>query len=91
MKIHTFHTEFYKIVNAIQKRTNSGYHDRHHSDHLTKDMFEITDPEAFTPSAAWAVSHKSQRGMLSKQNSLKSELLKGIYKPRLTLAHSVLP
>src|ERR1700733_2001142 len=56
---------------------------------LTRDMFEITDPEAFTPSAAWAQSNKSQRGMLSKQNPLKQELLKGIYKPRLTLAHCI--
>jgi hypothetical protein len=56
---------------------------------LTQDMFEISDPEAFTPSAAWALSNKSQRGMLSKQNPTKKELLKGIYKPRLTLAHRI--
>lgn len=56
---------------------------------LTKDQFEITDPEAFTPSAAWANSHRSQRGMLSKQNPTRQELLKGIYKPRLTLAHRI--
>lgn len=56
---------------------------------LAKDMFEITDPEKFTPSAAWANSNRSQRGMLSKQNPTKRELLKGIYKPRLTLAHRI--
>jgi len=33
---------------------------------LTKDMFQISDPEAFTPSAEWATSSKSQRGMQSK-------------------------
>ncbi|MDR3550587.1 MAG: hypothetical protein P4L31_04180 [Candidatus Babeliales bacterium] len=54
---------------------------------LNKDMFQITDPEAFTPSAEWATSTRSQRGMQSKQNPLKKELLKGIYKPRLTLSH----
>lgn len=38
---------------------------------LTKDMFEITDPEAFTPSAAWANSNRSQQGLISKQNPTK--------------------
>ena len=56
---------------------------------LTQDKFEIIDPEAFTPSAAWALSNRSQRGMCSKQNPTKKELLKGIYKPRLTLAHRI--
>lgn len=56
---------------------------------LTQDTFEIVDPEAFTPSAAWVFSNRSQRGMCSKQNPTKKDLLKGIYKPRLTLAHRV--
>ncbi|MDR3550025.1 MAG: hypothetical protein P4L31_01315 [Candidatus Babeliales bacterium] len=56
---------------------------------LTKDMFHISDPEAFTPSADWAVSNKSQRGMQSRQNPTKAELNKGIYKPHLTLAHRI--
>ncbi|MFZ5954409.1 MAG: hypothetical protein ACOYT8_04925 [Candidatus Dependentiae bacterium] len=54
---------------------------------LSRDLFEITDPELFIPSAAWALSKKIERGMQSKQNPLKKELTKGIYKPRLTLAY----
>lgn len=54
---------------------------------LSKDVFEITDPELFTPSASWALSNNIARGMQSKQNPLKKELLKGIYKPRLTIAY----
>lgn len=54
---------------------------------LSRDVFEITDPELFTPSAAWALTSNIERGMQSKQNPLKKELLKGIYKPRLTIAY----
>lgn len=56
---------------------------------LTKDQFQIIDPESFTPSAEWATSNKSQRGMQSRQNPIKAELNKGIYKPRLILAHRI--
>lgn len=53
---------------------------------LRNDMFRISDPCKFEPSAQWA-NHTGQpsRGMLSKQNPTKKELLAGIYKPRLTL------
>ncbi len=55
---------------------------------LTKIQFQITDPEKFTHSADWALEDriKSIR-IVSKQNPTKKELLKGIYKPKLTLAY----
>jgi len=56
---------------------------------LTHEQFQITDPEAFTPSAEWATSNKSQRGMISRQAPTKAQLNKGIYTPRLTLAHRI--
>ncbi len=54
---------------------------------LSKNMFEITDPAAFKPSASWILSERFPRGIKSIQNPTKKELLRGIYKPRLTLSH----
>ncbi len=55
---------------------------------LTKDMYRISEPDKFKPSARWALQEttSSITGIQSKQNPLKRELLQGIYKPRLTLA-----
>lgn len=60
---------------------------------LSSDMYKITDPDKFVPSAvAKAMADTSARfspsavhGIQSKQNPTKKELLAGIYKPRLTL------
>lgn len=55
---------------------------------LRQDMFQITNPEKFTPSARWIEDFgKSIHGMKSKQNPTKKELLHGIYKPRLTFSY----
>ncbi len=61
---------------------------------LTSEMFHINEPDKFKPSARWALlAHKSKedrfhyRSIVSKQNATKKELLKGIYKPHLTLAY----
>jgi hypothetical protein len=57
---------------------------------LTKDMFQITDPDKFEPAAHWVENlSKQMRGMQSKQNPSKKELLKGIYKPRLSIANLI--
>jgi hypothetical protein len=66
-------------------------------------MYQITEPDKFKPSASWAYfakaskariltnQHKEDRlkycSIVSKQNPTKKELLKGIYKPHLTLAY----
>jgi hypothetical protein len=52
---------------------------------LPSHMFIINDPEAFTPTAFWALQGKFVRGIQSKQNPTKKELKQGIYKPRLTI------
>ena len=54
---------------------------------LTKDMYQITDPDKFKPSAKLVLNENIQNysGIQSKQNPTKKELLEGIYKPRLTL------
>lgn len=56
---------------------------------LNRHMYHISDPEAFAPSAKWALENgpKAHRLIQSKQNPTQKELRKGIYKPRLTLAH----
>lgn len=51
---------------------------------LSKNMFTITAPELFKPSAYWVLS-EFDRNITSKQNPLKKELKKESYKPRLTL------
>ncbi len=60
---------------------------------LTPDMFSITKPEQFEPSAHWALNEKQSIpvGLRSKQNPTKKELALGYYKPRLTLFRSVRP
>ena len=53
---------------------------------LDEDSFEVTNPDAFTPSAQWTQNNTYVlRGILSKQNPTKKELVAGIYKPRITL------
>ena len=54
---------------------------------LSSDMFHITKPEAFSPSASWIfLTGEISYGIKSKQNPTKRELHRGIYKPRLTLS-----
>lgn len=56
---------------------------------LSSDMYKITDPDKFVPSARWITNSRSSavHGIQSKQNPTKKELLAGIYKPRLTLSY----
>ena len=61
---------------------------------LTPDMYSISEPDKFKPSAHWALlTNKNKEARLqyssitSKQNATKRELLNGIYKPHLTLAY----
>lgn len=80
---------------------------------LTPEMYQITEPDKFKPSANWVyfaplsprlqsarkaskariLAHQNKEDRLkyhsivSKQNPTKKELLKGIYKPHLTLAY----
>lgn len=58
---------------------------------LSKDMFTISEPDKFVPSARWALNENGRffLGIQSKQNPTKKELLQGIYKPRLTLSHRI--
>lgn len=60
---------------------------------LTQDLFEITNPDLFTPSARWILNDKNYelRGISSKQNPTKKELAQGIYKPRLSLLQHPTP
>jgi len=60
---------------------------------LVEGSFEVIDPDAFTPSARWALPTNTYalRGILSKQNPTKKELASGVYKPRLTLFSSFAP
>ena len=50
---------------------------------LTKDQFQIIQPDKFQPSATLLLSTYST--IQAKQNPIRHELLKGNYKPRLTL------
>ena len=54
---------------------------------LTQGSFTIINPDAFTPSAGWALNNQTYalRDIISKQNPTKKELALGVYKPRLTL------
>lgn len=57
---------------------------------LSKDMFHISDPDKFKPSARWALNKPEiYVPIQSIQNPTKKELLAGIYKPRLTLSHRI--
>ncbi len=71
---------------------------------LTPDMFSITKPEQFEPSAHWAASsllassgrlldenQSTLKSLKSKQNPTKKELAMGYYKPRLTLLRIIRP
>jgi hypothetical protein len=56
-------------------------------------MYQISAPDKFKPSASWILTNQNKearlryRSIISKQNATKKELLKGIYKPHLTLAY----
>ena len=60
---------------------------------LTPEMYQISEPDKFKPSARWILTNQNKEARLrycsivSKQNVTKKELLKGIYKPHLTLAY----
>ena len=55
---------------------------------LRRNMFQIIDPDKFSPSARWIEDYgKSMQSIKSKQNPTKKELRRGIYKPRLTLSY----
>jgi len=59
---------------------------------LTPDTYQISEPDKFKPSARALLSQNKEARMhyssiISKQNGTKKELLKGIYKPHLTLAY----
>ncbi len=58
---------------------------------LSKNTYQITEPEKFTPSAHWTLSEQTRMasGIQSKQNPSKRELRSGIYKPRLLLANRI--
>lgn len=57
---------------------------------LSRDKYHISEPDKFEPSAQWALDNNHRPiGFQSKQNPTKKELLNGIYKPRLTLAHRI--
>jgi len=49
---------------------------------LTKDQFQIIQPDKFQPCATFLSTSNT---MQAKQNPTRHEFLKGEYKPRLTL------
>ena len=59
---------------------------------LTSELYQITGPDKFRPAAYWALLNQNKEARyynstVSKQNPTKKELLRGIYKPHLTLAY----
>lgn len=59
---------------------------------FTSDMYRITDPDKFRPSARWIENLLLiNRDIRSKQNTTKKELSRGIYKPSLTLSNCTGP
>lgn len=58
---------------------------------LSKNMYQILEPDRFEPSARWVLDSNSSMGgrgyIPSKQNPTTQELKNGIYKPRLTLTN----
>lgn len=57
---------------------------------LAPNMYHLSEPEKFKPSAHWALIKNARArysAIKSKQNATKKELLSGIYKPHLTLAY----
>jgi hypothetical protein len=58
---------------------------------LTRDQYQINNPNSFVPSASLLLSTES-RGyspVRAVQNTIAKELRAGIYKPKLTLAHRI--
>ncbi len=60
---------------------------------LSKDMYTISNPDLFIPSARWVLEASSSAtlGITSKQNPSKKELLCGTYKPRLSITRRITP
>lgn len=57
---------------------------------LTKDLYHISEPDKFKPSAEWVNNPTAKiRSMQSKQFSTQKESLAGIYKPQLMIAHRI--
>ena len=57
---------------------------------LASNMYRISDPDKFTPSARWINNPVLiTSGIRSKQNTTKKELRNGFYKPYLTLSNHV--
>ena len=58
---------------------------------LSKNMYQILEPDRFEPSAKWVLDSNASMGgrgyIPSKQNPTTQELKNGIYKPRLTLTN----
>jgi len=58
---------------------------------LSKNMYQIFQPDKFEPSARWVLDTNAALGgrgyISSKQNPTAQELRDGIYKPRLTLTN----
>lgn len=58
---------------------------------LSKNMYQIFEPDKFEPSARWVLDTNASLGgrgyIASKQNPTSTELKAGIYKPRLTLTN----
>lgn len=54
---------------------------------LSPSTYHIDNPDAFTPSAQWALTNTIIPGILSKQHPTKRELHAGIYKPHLILTY----
>jgi len=48
-------------------------------------MFHIREPDKFSPSARWVNNPKWHYRISSKQNVIKGEVRRGIYKPYLIL------
>ncbi len=59
---------------------------------FTSDMYRITEPDKFSPSACWIENSTLMScDIRSKQNTTKKELSRGIYKPYLTLSNCIGP
>lgn len=58
---------------------------------LSQDMYQISDPDKFVPTARWMLESRGRtiHGIQSKQNPTRKELLAGIYKPALRLFYNI--
>lgn len=74
--LNTWYTRIYTMIDTIILT-------------LTKELYTITDPYAFQPHATWinTASPRNPSQIKSIQNPTTRELRRGIYKPKLTLAH----